>query len=253
MPSVPFSQAAGRCGWCDPSAACEGAMAILIDPRSGDAEDDASSTKKRSLIAIAGSLLAEISLTKLVAAWFVLIVLPAILLGVAPLIVTAWIATASRQFEAFAGILPLIALGLIAAAGWYGFRPLWRAAERSFWSLNSLIVQPGYALCREGLRHLTERRFSRADGIARGRLRSATAAGAGLVVFAIAALIVALAWPATRWSADIADLSAPLRLAGPALANSLVLVGLYLAAVSLAWGFADAAMDQPADLEAFDE
>jgi hypothetical protein len=34
----------------------------LIDPRRGDAEDDASSTKQRSLLAIAGSLLAEISL-----------------------------------------------------------------------------------------------------------------------------------------------------------------------------------------------
>ena len=229
-------------------------MASLIDPRSGDAEDDASSTKKRSLAAIAGSLLAEISLTKLVAAWFVLIVLPGILLGVAPLLVTAWIATASRQFEAFAGVLPLIALGLVAAAGWYGVRPLFRAAERSFWSLNALVVQPGYALCREGLRHLTERRFAGAvEEGARARMRSATAAAAGLVVCAVAVCIVALLWPATRWSGGIADLSAPLHLIGPALANSVVLVGVYLAVISLVWGFADAAMHQPGDLASFDD
>ena len=41
----------------------------LIDPRRGDAEDDASSTKQRSLLAIAGSLLAEISLPKLLFDW----------------------------------------------------------------------------------------------------------------------------------------------------------------------------------------
>ena len=41
----------------------------ILDPRDGDAEDDASSPKQKSLLAIAGSLLAEISLTKLVLAW----------------------------------------------------------------------------------------------------------------------------------------------------------------------------------------
>ena len=49
----------------------------LFDPRCGDAEDDISSPKQRSLIAIAGGLLAEIGLPKDVfyihcgsAAWF---------------------------------------------------------------------------------------------------------------------------------------------------------------------------------------
>ena len=37
----------------------------IIDPRRGDIEDDASSTKRRSLLSLAGSLLAEISLPKL--------------------------------------------------------------------------------------------------------------------------------------------------------------------------------------------
>lgn len=42
----------------------------------GDVEDDASSTKRRSLLSPAGSLLAEISLPKLAVAWFLLIVGP---------------------------------------------------------------------------------------------------------------------------------------------------------------------------------
>jgi hypothetical protein len=63
----------------------------LIDPRDGDAEDDASSPKQKSLLAIAGSLLAEISLTKLLIAWIASIVLPAAILGLAPLVATAWV------------------------------------------------------------------------------------------------------------------------------------------------------------------
>jgi hypothetical protein len=44
-------------------------MRPTIDPRLGDIEDDASSSKHRSLFSLAGSLLAEISLPKLAVAW----------------------------------------------------------------------------------------------------------------------------------------------------------------------------------------
>ncbi|MGE5511361.1 MAG: hypothetical protein ACM31O_08940 [Bacteroidota bacterium] len=72
-------------------------MTLLIDPRLGDVEDDASSTKRRSLLAITGSLLAEINLPKLVLAWLLLMVLPGVLLGLAPLIASGWLATLSRK------------------------------------------------------------------------------------------------------------------------------------------------------------
>ena len=39
-----------------------------IDPRRGDIEDDASSSKRRSMLSLAGSLLVEISLPKLLVA-----------------------------------------------------------------------------------------------------------------------------------------------------------------------------------------
>ena len=44
-------------------------MIPLLDPRNGDSEDDASSTTQRSMLSLAGSLLAEISLPKLVVTW----------------------------------------------------------------------------------------------------------------------------------------------------------------------------------------
>ena len=55
-------------------------MIQIIDPRKGDAEDDASSPKRRTLLSLAGSLVAEISLPKLVLAWVLLIGLPGFLL-----------------------------------------------------------------------------------------------------------------------------------------------------------------------------
>src|SRR5262245_45387178 len=226
----------------------------LIDPRLGDVEDDGSSTKRHSLLRIAGSLLAEISLPKLAVAWGLLIVLPGILIGLAPLIATAWVAALAEKVVAlFGGISALLVLAVLVALAWIGWRPLWRAAEQAFWSLNSLAVQPGYALCREGLQHLAEHLLgSRLGPEAHARLRAATAAGAGLIGCAIALWVVSLAWPASRWIGNVADLVWPQRLVVPALANAVVLLGSYLAVAALAWGLADATMDQPRDLRAFD-
>ncbi|WP_332697842.1 metallophosphoesterase family protein [Bosea sp. (in: a-proteobacteria)] len=229
-------------------------MAPLIEPRDGDAEDDFSSTKKRSLLAIAGSLLGEINLPKLALAWVILALVPGALLGVAPLVATAWFSSVADRIYALAGIGPLILLAFVAAVGWYGVRPLFRAAERSFWSLNSLVVQPGYALCREGLRHLAERFLTiGASEDKRAFLRAATAIGAGVLACVAAATVAILVWPATRWSGEIADLAQPLRLIVPSLANTVTVMAGYLALASLVWGFADGLMDQPRDIAGFEE
>lgn len=226
---------------------------MIIEPRQGDAEDDASSTKKRSLIAIAGSLLGEISLPKLALAWVLGALLPSLLLGSAPLALTAWVASVSGRVMALAGVGSLLLLALVGILGWYGFRPLFRMAEKSFWSLNALVVQPGYAICREGLQHLAEGFLSiGADPDRRARLRAGSAIGAGLLGCAVAGAVFALVWPATRWSGGFADFIDPLRLVVPALANAVALMSLYLAVASLLWGLADGFMDQPRDLGGFD-
>jgi hypothetical protein len=224
----------------------------LIDPRQGDAEDDASSPKQKSLMAIAGSLLAEISLTKLLIAWAASIVLPAAILGIAPLVATAWVGDVwSRLLELY-GIGAAIVLLAVAGAGWIGWRPLFRVAEANFWALNALGVQPGYALCREAIRHLAERALKPKSGAELARMRAASCACAGILLAVIAALVAIAVWPATRWIGSASDLAAPLDLIGPTLANAVVIMSAYLAAASLVWGFADASMDQPLDLEGFD-
>jgi hypothetical protein len=226
---------------------------MLIDPRHGDIEDDAASPGQRSLLAIAGSLLVEISLPKLLFAWTVLLLLPAVLLGLAPLLASAWFSKLSDRLAALTGIGTALALIAIIALGWIGWRPLFRIAETSFWSLNALAVQPGYAFAREALRHLTERIWGRNLTLAgRARLRSANSIGAAIVLSTCAVLIAIAAWPASRWTGGWNDLVLLHRLAVPTLANAVVLVSAYLAIASLMWGFADASMPQPVDLAAFD-
>ena len=224
----------------------------ILDPRDGDAEDDASSPKQKSLLAIAGSLLAEISLTKLLLALIASIVAPAVMLGLAPLVATAWVRGALFRVLELTGIWAVLVLLAVAVTSSIGWRPLLRAAEANFWALNALVVQPGYALCREAIRHLAEQAFKPSGGAELARMRAMSCAGAGILLAAVAALIAVLVWPTTRWIGSASDLAVPHQLIWPTLANSVVIMSAYLAAASLVWGLADASMDQPLDLEAFD-
>jgi hypothetical protein len=228
-------------------------MTPILDPRNGDIEDDASSTKKRSMLALAGSLLAEISLPKLAIVWMLLIGFPGLLLGAAPLLVSIWFtAVWSHAANIFYEVLPALLLPPLAAIGWFAGRPLVRLAESSFWSLNALAVQPAYVAFREGIRHLAEGLFaSRMSEARRGFIRAAAAAASGLVIGALGFGIIALVWPATRWIGSLADLAPLHRLAPVVLANSVVLICGYSAIAALIWGAADATMAPPRDLGAF--
>ena len=225
----------------------------LVDPRWGDAGDDAASPERRSFLSIAGSVLVEISLAKLLFAATVLLLLPAVLIGIAPLVATAWLAMVSKhvlQLTEIGAALTGIVLIALAAIAW---RPLMRIAEVNFWSLNALAVQPGYAFCREALRHLAEHMLSEAATSAqRARVRAASSVATGIILCGCAILIAILAWPASRWMGAVTDLLLPHRLIGPTLANAVVLVSGYMAIATLIWGFADASMDQPLELAAFD-
>lgn len=124
-------------------------MRPAIDPRRGDIEDDASSSKRRSLLSLAGSLLAEISLPKLAVAFSFLVVVPGLVLGIAPILIAIWFGKLSSKLaSALTGFWPALLLAGVIVIGWFGGRPLFRLAENSFWSLNSLLVQPAYTVCR---------------------------------------------------------------------------------------------------------
>lgn len=224
-------------------------MQPIVDPRNGDVEDDGSSTKRRTLMSLAGTLLSEISLPKLLAAMTALIAVPAVLLGAAPLLASIWVGAVSAKTAAiYTGLFAPIVLLALLAIGWFGGRPLWRLVETNFWSLNALAVQPVYALVREAIRQVAERFMSDgADQRARGLVRAISAGVSGLLICAFSLWVFSLVWPQTRWTGSVNDLSSPMTLMGIALYNSVAIVAAYLAAAGLAWGLADTVMAQPQD------
>ena len=119
----------------------------LIDPRHGDIEDDASSTKRRSMLSLFGSLMVEISLPKLIIAWIMLLVVPGLLLGLAPIVFVEWLTIVTDKLASLViGLWSLLILGSLIAIAWFGWRALFRMAEKNFWALNSIVVEPSLRL-----------------------------------------------------------------------------------------------------------
>lgn len=225
----------------------------ITDPRLGDVEDDASSTTERSLISLAGSMLVELSWTKLIFAWLLMVGLPSFMLGLAPIVAMRWANhMTERALSPLVGLYSLIALAIVAAIGWYGFRPLLRVGERSFWALNSVAVEPTYTLAREGLRHLGDELLlpRNATQAQHGSMRSAMAAVAGVVVCAAGVALAAFAWRYSIWATTIPDIIS-IRMVPSLIANGAVLVAGYVAAAALFWGVADATLPSPLDFSGF--
>jgi hypothetical protein len=182
-----------------------------------------------------------------------LFVVPGLLLGLAPLVASAWVSMVSRKITSpLLGIGPALLLVTVLAIGLFGVRSLFRMAESSFWSLNSLAVEPIYVACREGLRHLVEKLLqSRLNESQLATLRAGTAGASGIVIFAGALAVLTVCWPNSRWLGNFTDLASPRDLVSVALANSIVLVAAYLAVAALVWAFADATMPRPRDFLEF--
>ena len=228
-------------------------MIPLLDPRNGDLEDDASSTRQRSLWSLAGSMLAEISLPKLLVAWVMLIGLPGLALGFLPLLASLWMGKVSAQVPLLlTGLSSLFVLSLLLALAWFGGRSVMRLLESSFWSLQALGIQPSYVVGRESLRHMAEHWFNPGeDGVKRGLIRAVSALMSAAILSLFTAWIATLAWPHTRWTANLMDFVAPLGLVAPAIANAVVIVACYFSVAAILWGIADARMAPPLDLKTF--
>ena len=228
---------------------------LFVDPRRGDIEDDASSTKRRSMLSLFGSMLVEISLPKLIVAWVLLLVVPGLLLGLAPIVFIEWLTVVTDKLASLAiGLWSLLILAVLIGIGWFGWRALFRTAEKNFWALNSIVVEPSYAAFREAFRQLAERLFARNAGDAqRARLRAASAAVAGILVCGLALLVLWLVWPHTHLYGSVSEIESWKKVAVVALANSVAAITAYLAVAALVWGFADAAMAQPHNLGKFDK
>jgi Calcineurin-like phosphoesterase len=226
---------------------------LFIDPRQGDIEDDGSSTKARSMLSLAGSLLVEISLPKLIVAWTLLLVIPGLLLGLAPIVFVEWLKIVGDKLTSLVlGVWSILVLGGLIGLGWFGGLAFFRMIEKNFWALNSIVVEPAYASFREAFRQLAERLFARdASEAQRARLRAAAAAIAGMLVCGLALLMLRLVWPHTHLFGSLSEIDTWKKVAVVALANSAAAILAYLGIAALVWGFSDAAMAQPRTLSRF--
>src|SRR5262245_65863420 len=104
---------------------------LVIDPRHGDVETDVSSTKQHSMLSLAGGLLVEISLPKLIMAWTLLLLVPGLLLGLGPIVASDWVRALSGSVAAPAiGLWSMLVLTAVLAIGYFGWREIGRASCR---------------------------------------------------------------------------------------------------------------------------
>jgi len=227
----------------------------IVDPRYGDIEDDASSTKRRSMLSLFGSMLVEISLPKLIVAWTLLLVIPGLLLGLTPIVFVEWLTIVTDKLASLViGLWSLLILTALILVGWFGWRALFRTVEKNFWALNSMVVEPSYAFFREAFRQLAEQIFARnASNSQRAKLRAGAAAVAGILVCLLALFVFWVTWPHTHLFGRLSEIDSWKEVAMVALANSGAVVTAYLAVAALIWGLADASMAQPRTFRKFAE
>jgi hypothetical protein len=218
----------------------------FFDPRDGDIEDDASSTVSKTLLRHAAGMLVEISLPKLALAFGSLIVLPAILIGAAPIAVAWYARTVAHQVAWGVYLLAALALVLLAVVvGWRFGRQVFRVVEHNFWSLNAALVQPLFTGLRELVGNLIE-------AILPDSRFGAARLSAGLIAGALIALLAALvAW----WSGPLPAFAVPLAhprdlwpAAEVALRNGVWAVAVYVMVGAPAWSLAEAWAGTPRDL-----
>ena len=160
------------------------------------------------MLSLFGSMLVEISLPKLIVAWALLLVVPGLLLGLAPIVFVEWLTVVTDKLASLViGLWSLLILAILIALGWFGWRALFRTAEKNFWALNSVVVEPSYAAFREAFRQLAERLFARnASDAQRAKLRAASAAVAGILVCGLALLVLWLVWPHTHLYGSLSEI-----------------------------------------------
>lgn len=219
-------------------------MESFLDPRNGDIENDASSTKARSMRSIAGTLLAEISLAKMLFAWTSLVLLPALSIGVMPIAVAFGANLLALKFSSLHfGISSVLLLSIAVVSVALGGRRLFRIAERNFWTLNSIVIQPAYTVCREVLSQGLELLLS--HGVSperRARWRSASSITSGLAISGFSGAVVWLLWPHVHATFDFINLWSLPDLARVAGANAIAILAAYVTVAALTWSFADATL-----------
>jgi 3',5'-cyclic AMP phosphodiesterase CpdA len=210
----------------------------IWDFRRGDDDDNRTSPHGGGLQRVLLSAALEFNYLKAAIGFLVLIIGPALLVGIVPSVAVTYgrlkfgAATSVGEYPVVAVIVLAV---LVAAALWIG-RPLLPKAVENFWHLHYTLVFPVFVAVREILRSVAER-FSGETGTPEQldrRRRIGTVLGA--LLFAGGGLALALTVDLSI-GLQLVDVERvrPWAVARAALGNAAVVLGVSTAAESLYW------------------
>jgi Calcineurin-like phosphoesterase len=216
----------------------ENARMRIWDLRRGDADDNRTSPPGRGLRSIVLSAVLEFNYLQASIAFLLLIIGPALLVGIAPSVVVTY---GRLKFHAVTSVgdnlivaVVLLAI-LLGAALWIG-RPFLVMAVDNFWHLHYTLVLPIFVALREFLRALAERLHGgsiSAEQLERGR-RIGTVLAALLLAGGGIALAVLVEVSLGLQLVDVERVHV-WALAQAALGNAAVVLGFSTAIESLYW------------------
>jgi 3',5'-cyclic AMP phosphodiesterase CpdA len=210
----------------------------IWDFRRGDDDDNRTSPFGGGLRRILLSAALEFNYVKAAIAFLVLIIGPALLVGIVPSVAVTY---GRLKFGAAASVgeYPIVAVivlaALVAAALWIG-RPLLPKAVENFWHLHYTLVFPVFVAVREILRSVAERFYGETgtpEQLDRRR-RMGTVLGALLFAGGGVALAVTVDLSIGLQLVDVERVR-PWAVARAALGNAAVVLGVSTAAESLYW------------------
>ena len=210
----------------------------IWDFRFGDDDDNRTSPVGGGLRRVLISAALEFNYVKAAISFLILIIVPALLVGIVPSIAVTYgrlkfDAVASAGYSPIAAVILLLVL--VAAALWIG-RPLLPKAVENFWHLHYTLVFPVFVAVREILRSIAER-FSgptaTPEQLEQIR-RLGTILGALLFAGGGLALAITIDLSIGLQLVDVERVQ-PWAVLRAALGNAAVVLGLSTAAESLYW------------------
>lgn len=210
----------------------------IWDFRRGDDDDNRTSPHGGGLRRLLLSVALEFNYVKAVIVFLILIVGPAMLVGIVPSLVVTY-GRLKFNAAASASYSPIVAMFvltlLLAGALWIG-RPLLPRAIESFWHLHYTLVFPVFVAAREVLRSLSEQ-FSGPTASPREldrKRRIGTVLGALLFAGGGIALALTIDLSIGLQLVDVEHVR-PWAVVTAALGNAAIVLGLSTAAESLYW------------------
>ena len=223
-------------------------MQQIWDFRRGDDDDNRMSPQGGGLRGMILSAALEFNFLKAAVIFLILIIIPALLLGAAPSVVSTYgrLMLHARTMAETNPIFGLALLGiLVAIAVWTG-RRLLNTVLDNFKQLRYTLVFPLFVALRELLRAIAERLLGRSitpQRLDRGRRIAAVAAA---LLFAAAGLALALTVKRTVGFQILDVLRAhPGALAKAALGNAAIILGLSTAVACFFWLWQELTLSGP--------